>query len=637
MTYRPEIDGLRAVAVVPVVLFHLAPDLVPGGFVGVDVFFVISGFLITSIILREKEAGTFTLRRFWMRRVRRLFPALAAVLLTTTVAAWFILYEPEWRALGSQLLAVLLLVANVHLHRETGDYWGPASEELPLLHTWSLAVEEQFYLLFPLLILLLLALGTRTLLPTLALGTLASLAFCIATTPADPSAAFFLLPARAWELLLGCLLAAWHWRRPRAIGGHALAGALALLGLAAIVTSCVLLTGENFPGSRALLPTAGAVLVIAGTASGRGPVHRLLSLPPFVFTGRISYSLYLWHWPLIVFWKLSIIGDVSTPRHAIPIFLLSFAAASLSYFMVEQPFRRPAWPLQSRKGAAVIAAYAALFLTAHTLRSNHLAPRSTPAFAAPEFTAHQFSAARDDVWRAGGVIVGTDKPDLVVIGSSHAIMYGSTIADIARTEGRTVSFLALGNAFGRFHTEGDEAILRDGMADQREEFDRVRRTHLEQWKPRHTLWIGRWDNQYEILGGAEFERIMRRNLDLLLEDSQQIVLFTQPPFSMERRRSLVRYADVIHREGRPVVGREDPWRNRYRRGANAVIRRIVRDDPRLSLVEVLDLFDLGEGRVRLLSPENDLLYHDYDHLSDHGAALVRDRLEQALSPLFPKR
>ncbi|MED5419167.1 MAG: acyltransferase, partial [Verrucomicrobiota bacterium] len=207
LTYRSEIDGLRAVAVLAVVFYHLGPTFLPGGFVGVDVFFVISGFLITSIILRESADRTFTLKNFWMRRIRRLFPALAVVLLATLAAGSLILYQKEWSSLGAQLFAVLILLANFHLHIETGNYWGPTAEDVPLLHTWSLAVEEQFYLLFPLLLLLLLRLGKRSIIPLLSLGALASLAHGILVTNTTPSYAFYLLPTRAWELLAGCLLA----------------------------------------------------------------------------------------------------------------------------------------------------------------------------------------------------------------------------------------------------------------------------------------------------------------------------------------------------------------------------------------------------------------------------------------------
>ena len=154
--YRPEVDGLRAVAVIPVVLFHLGASWIPGGFLGVDVFFVISGFLITSIILKEQAAGTFTFSGFWMRRVRRIMPAMLTMLIATSVAGYFLMFGPSWKSLGNQVFSALGLYANIEMWMLSGNYWGPAAESAPLLHTWSLSVEEQFYLFYPLLLLILL-------------------------------------------------------------------------------------------------------------------------------------------------------------------------------------------------------------------------------------------------------------------------------------------------------------------------------------------------------------------------------------------------------------------------------------------------------------------------------------------------
>jgi peptidoglycan/LPS O-acetylase OafA/YrhL len=342
VNYRPEIDGLRAVAVIPVVLFHLCPTLVPGGFVGVDVFFVISGFLITSIILRETEAGTFTLRNFWMRRIRRLFPALAMLLLVVMGSGLFLLYEDEWRALGEQVMAVLILWANVFLREETGDYWGSAGESMALLHTWSLAVEEQFYLLFPLVMLGLLKLGKKWILPALLIGTLSSFGFGLWRLGSDPSAAFYLLPSRAWELFVGALLATWIWRRKTDLKSSWLAE----LGLITVLVSYWFIQGgADFPGWKALLPVLGTALVLAFGNSEKSVAGRMLSVSPLVFLGKISYSLYLWHWPIIVFWRFQTQEDVSELRYALPIAGLSVVAAVLSYYFIERPFRTPAFPL----------------------------------------------------------------------------------------------------------------------------------------------------------------------------------------------------------------------------------------------------------------------------------------------------
>lgn len=164
--YRPEVDGLRAVAVIPVVLFHLGATWIPGGFVGVDVFFVISGFLISSIILKEQAASTFTFTGFWMRRVRRILPAMLAMLIATSIAGYFILFGPSWRSLGQQVFSAIGIYANFEMWQLSGNYWGPEAENAPLLHTWSLSVEEQFYLFYPLILLTLLKFTPKRVFPT---------------------------------------------------------------------------------------------------------------------------------------------------------------------------------------------------------------------------------------------------------------------------------------------------------------------------------------------------------------------------------------------------------------------------------------------------------------------------------------
>lgn len=192
--YRPEVDGLRAVAVIPVVLFHLGALWVPGGFVGVDVFFVISGYLITAIILKEQSAGTFTFRGFWMRRVRRILPAMLAMLFVTGVASYFIMFGPAWKGIGEQVVSAIFIYANVEMWQLAGNYWGPAAENAPLLHTWSLSVEEQFYLFYPLLLLLLLKFVPKRTFALVLLGTAFSFAVGLYATKHSPSAAFYFLP-----------------------------------------------------------------------------------------------------------------------------------------------------------------------------------------------------------------------------------------------------------------------------------------------------------------------------------------------------------------------------------------------------------------------------------------------------------
>jgi len=334
--YRPEIDGLRALAILPVVLFHYRVGGFAGGFVGVDVFFVISGYLITSLIQEEIKRGTFSLAHFYERRVRRIFPGLFAMLAVVSVAAFLFLFPVDLVRYAQSLFATALFGANFEFWREAG-YFDSFANQKPLLHLWSIAVEEQFYLLFPALLILLRRSTPR--LRVLAVGAVFVASFALSAwgAGAAPVATFYLLPARAWELMLGALLAlgAVPAIRPRILSEIS-----AALGLVLIGASMFAFTANTpFPGPAALLPCAGAALVIHAAHPERTLIGRILAARPLVFTGLISYSLYLWHWPVFVFATYVNFREPAGMESAMLI-ALSFVLAALSWRFVEQPFRK---------------------------------------------------------------------------------------------------------------------------------------------------------------------------------------------------------------------------------------------------------------------------------------------------------
>ncbi len=347
LDYRPDLDGLRAVAVLPVILFHLGFPHTPGGFVGVDVFFVLSGYLITRQIAIELSEGRFSLLDFYDRRMRRLLPALFAMLIGSTTLALIVLLPRDLDDFGESLVAAVFSISNFYFWTASG-YFAPAAETMPLLHTWSLAVEEQFYLLFPPLMLLLWRIRSANAWRTLAILALISFVASIWATRAAPEAGFYLLPMRAWELLLGSLLALAPNFTPASLRQRNAAAGFGLLAIGAAIVAFD--TSTPFPGMAAALPCLGAALVIwsgqpsplAGVNADVEPsplVLRLLSLPPLVFIGLISYSLYLWHWPLIVLggqWTTTL----SSPTSTALIVGATFAIASASWRFIEQPLRR---------------------------------------------------------------------------------------------------------------------------------------------------------------------------------------------------------------------------------------------------------------------------------------------------------
>ena len=288
--YRPDIDGLRALAVMAVIIFHTFPKLLPGGFVGVDIFFVISGYLITQIILSDLGSGKFSAASFYARRIRRIFPALIVVLIATFALGWYYLLPAELVSLGKNILASALFSANLMLLSEVG-YFDVAAHLKPLLHLWSLGIEEQFYLVWPWL---LWALPRTWLTPAMVLAIAASFALDVSMVEHHPSETFYLPFTRAWELLAGAVLV----RFPRAKNANN--ELIAFAGIVAIEGSFFLLDARSvFPGWAAVLPVGGTMLLLQSEAS---LVNRFaLANRLAVGVGLISYPLYLWHWPLLVF------------------------------------------------------------------------------------------------------------------------------------------------------------------------------------------------------------------------------------------------------------------------------------------------------------------------------------------------
>ena len=331
--YRPDIDGLRAIAVLSVVACHAGLGL-PGGFVGVDVFFVISGYLITRLILKELEQGTFSLAAFWERRVRRILPALFSVTIATVAAGWFLLTPDAYASLGKSVVALGLLSSNMFFWQETG-YFQAQAEEKPLLHTWSLGVEEQFYLLVPVFFFLFARRQnmSRAFFLLVPVG-IVSFGWSIYGARYAASG-FYLLPNRAWELLVGtflaCLPTTWQIAPPR---GRDLAAAI---GLSLIAIPCIFYDKETrFPGLSAVPPVLGAAFIIwAGDRAGEFPkTSRWLAWRPVVFVGLISYSLYLWHWPLLVFAQYRSAAPLSMTERLAAV-AASFAIAVVSWRYVE--------------------------------------------------------------------------------------------------------------------------------------------------------------------------------------------------------------------------------------------------------------------------------------------------------------
>jgi peptidoglycan/LPS O-acetylase OafA/YrhL len=373
--YRPDIDGLRAVAVLAVLAYHFRISAFHGGFIGVDVFFVISGYLISAIIQQDIRAGKFSLTNFYERRVRRIFPALMVVLVAAGIVGYFIFLPAELINFAKSQLAALFSVSNFYFWKQSGYFSAPV-ETKPLVHTWSLAVEEQFYVFLPIFLYLANKYFRQYLKFVVCL--LAALSFAISAVGAVkyPDSTFYLPHTRAWELLLGVMITLGVFPPIR----NALLRNLAtIIGLGLICASIFGFTAYTpFPGVNALPPTLGAALIVAGGETGDTFVGRLLSLKPAVFIGLISYSLYLWHWPVIVYQNMGffLVRGVSSHTIKLACIVVSFAFAILSWKFVELPFRGNR-KLFNRAQVFQIAAAAAVVVAALGLTT--LAARGFPS------------------------------------------------------------------------------------------------------------------------------------------------------------------------------------------------------------------------------------------------------------------
>lgn len=617
LRYRPDIDGLRAIAVLPVLFFHVGVRGFSGGFVGVDVFFVISGYLITGILVRDIEAGRYSIAGFYRRRILRIFPALIGVMIATTAAACLLLLPVEFAAFARSLAATALFASNIDFYRVT-SYFNPGGTSQPLLHTWSLAVEEQWYILWPLV---LAAIGSGRIgrIRAVAIAiTLVSFALSLWLLPVDPAATFYLLPTRAWELGLGATLAVLAVR-PRA---GLLNEALALIGLALIALSVKFYTADTaFPGLAAVPPCLGTALLLH---SGRAPswVGQLLSLAPLRFVGLISYSLYLWHWPIVVFADTGLLLP-KTPLVIAAIILVSIGAATLSWWLVETPFRRHA---SAWRTSRVLGVGAALMLAMVALAA--ISPSISRAIAV--YPPDQLAIARylsfdgDGAFRRGTCFK---------VGPRGA--YDAALC--LRRSGQRPAILLVGDSYA--------AQLWPGLARYRDRFDILQATatgclpkltphprpgscealvdlalgaRLAQEPPSALILAGRW--QWASVGGIE--ATLR---DPAVRAAHPLLVGPMPQYST----SLPRVMVIAARRGDPgLIARtttDEPFEvDRYLKDVAART-----GTPYFSMI---DLLCTGR-RCRTLAAPGVPIQFDTGHLTSAGSARVVDALLPRLTSL----
>ena len=449
--YRQDIDGLRAIAVTSVVAYHAGIPLFSGGFVGVDVFFVISGYLIGSHVYREMRHGRFSIASFYQKRAKRILPALFAVLLFCYVVSVFLLDGIELKTLAEYIVATILSASNILIWLKV-NYFAPGANQNPLLMTWSLGVEEQFYLIFPLVMLFFAKMGRRRLFVATLILVFVSLTLSVLGIVRYRTATFYLLPTRAWELGVGILLAVYEIERPpkHLYAGGRFANSLGVFGIALLLYAIVRYdVNTPFPGLAAILPVIGTALILASPSGWLN--QNLLSFRPIVFVGLVSYSWYLWHWPLLSFARIVSDRDISILTASI-IALLSFGVACFSYRFIEQPFRnskKEVRPLLLRYGVACLL----MLIPALALIAMKGWPNRFPSLAAVE--AHsglertdpclvQYGAASPN-FSSYCVPQQDERNGIALIGDSHAGALGEALRELARSENMKVYEMTKGS------------------------------------------------------------------------------------------------------------------------------------------------------------------------------------------------
>jgi peptidoglycan/LPS O-acetylase OafA/YrhL len=609
-TYRPDIDGLRAVSVIAVVLFHAGMG-VTGGFVGVDVFFVISGFLITSLVLKQQDAGKFDVVEFFARRIRRIIPAVCVMTLATLILGWPWLSPAAWVDLAQSALAQVVMMGSVWYWR-TISYFSTEAELKPLLHMWSLAVEEQFYLAYPFALVALKGCSRRTLLVVLSTIAIVSLVLSEFFLTRRASAVYYLLPFRSWELLLGGIIALLPRRRTSSWAEIEVAAGLGLILLTAVFYD----SKTRFPGLGAVPPCVGAAMVIDGGRVGTTAVGRLLSSRPMVGIGLLSYSLYLWHWPF-----LALSRNLLGPRLPWPIaatsIVLAVAAAVASWRWVEEPIRRGRSFSSPRSSARLFlgAAGVTMALSAVILVGRGFPERFSPT------TLGYFEARSDKPFRANVPIDAVERGELpafgeadgrdcvVVWGDSHAMMIVPGVD--AACSGRGV--IGLQATHSSTPPVLDFVVSsRYGLNAEGPRFNRAVLKEILDRRPGLVILGGYWRT---YATRPDFEGALRQTVDAVTSAGIPLCLvldtaeFASPVPEALARRSVFgqRTTDVVMTAA-DYEDRNGP--------TNAVLQRVAKDraivlDPAEVLTDAS-----GDWAAQI---DGQALYHDAHHLTGAGA------------------
>lgn len=615
--YRPDIDGLRAIAILLVILFHSGFSIFKGGYIGVDVFFVISGFLITSIIDKEIQNKTFSYRNFYLRRIRRIIPVLVFVMIVITIPAYFILFANNLEAYSRTLLYTLLCSNNIHLYITSGNYFAENSDLLPFLHTWSLSVEEQFYFILP-PFLLVLHKKFNSQKRAIIIYTLCFIAllFSIYQSYSNPSAAYFLLPARLFELAIGSALAM-NWNNLPKLNQQK-NNLLSLIGFLLIIIPAIVLDKSSiFPGINALWPCLGtALLLFSGQdINKKGLINKLIENKIVVGIGLISYSLYLWHWPIFVFVKYLGLNLEGTIR--ILAIALTFVLSYLSWKFIEQPFRTTL-KFDFKKTLLIIFIPALLIISGiyGVLDAKDGFPERHPElteFIPKKNYPNKLRGQCFDKLKIGNcddcyIGIKKDTLDGMLIGDSFANHTAAFLDVLAKDAG----FYIHDSAAGGYPLMN--SLNPDGSALYPEQYAIDRLNFAKQFK--YIFIAANWEGISEPKNKKTYE-VTLKTLSELVKSGKKIIIFD----ALRRTTELnLHRAKLVKSKNTVYFSQKDFSIPAYKRSNNYIIYEIKKRFPSISIIDLNKVMcQNGQCDIEL---NNTIVYRNNDHLNTSGAQKI---------------
>ena len=646
--YRSDIDGLRAIAVMLVVLYHFGFSDITGGFVGVDVFFVISGFLITQILSKQISEGTFSFKEFYVRRIKRLMPAMLVMVGVSFALFSFILAPNDYQMFSRSIIWVSMYLANIFYWKEYGGYFAGDTQEAPILHTWSLAVEEQFYLVWPIfLIVAYKYIGKVKTLWLAVIGTIAMLVFSEVATKVTIGAAYYLLPTRAYELMIGAVLALSWSHMP--VTSKRTNDILSLIGISLILFSAFTLSKfDSFPGFNALYPTIGTALLLFTGKTNSGVVNNLISNKLFVFIGLVSYSLYLWHWPMIVYFNYT--GTELEFFGKLGLVALAIGVAYLSYRFVETPFRF----YKGTDKAVVIKAYAIpsvvlIGLSSLVVLYNGFPSRYSEEIAKMDKALNTHSnvirgechssLAGAESKPVKNCLLGDKEGSKkgILIGDSHANHYTGLLDVLAKNESLSIQDHTLdrcppinGLYWGKSEYKARKCKARNDLNQSyitEREFDFV--VLAASWPNERSMMVFD-DKKGEFVSGPEVVSILSEQIDKTIgyyhDLGMEVIVLTDTPFIIEEKPNCP-LKKAMFNQNRKCVTPDSP--NHF---LDSLLRHIRGRYPKMNIIEPRDIIcNKGECALEI---DGVPLYRDQDHLNHIGSEILGKKLLESKVKLF---